>query len=231
MTESATIANMAVAAVAGYTLGALPVAYIAGRMNGVNVFEVGSRQAGATNVFREVSRKSGAAVFVADSLKGLIAIIISRELGLAGGFLLIPAVAAVLGHWNSPFTRFKGGDGVSTLTGIGIGLIPYGVVLPYAVVAVISLGGRTKFAHPSLWGAILGYITLMVIVFVPFRYANSILTPDVNLVVVVGAIGLGLAILVHSMVYHLRSRSWREDSGLASSTENLEGTRRELRQP
>ena len=112
MTESATIANMAIAAVAGYTLGALPVAYIAGRMNGVNVFEVGSRQAGATNVFREVSRKSGAAVFLADSLKGLFAILISRELGLEGGLLLIPAVAAVLGHWNSPFTRFKGGDGV-----------------------------------------------------------------------------------------------------------------------
>ena len=231
MTESATIANVAIAAVVGYTLGALPVAYIAGRMKGVDVFAVGSRQAGATNVFREVSRKFGIAVFLADSLKGLIAILIARYLGLEGGWLLIPAVASVLGHWNSPFTRFKGGDGVSTLTGIGIGLIPTAVALPYVVVAVISLGGRTKFAHPSLWGAILGYITLMIIVFVPFRYANSVLTPDVNLVVVVGAIGLGLSILVHSMVYHFRSRSWREDSGLHSSTEDLEGTRRELRQP
>ena len=123
MNESATIANMAIAAIAGYTLGALPVAYIAGRTRGINVFEVGSRQAGATNVFRAVSRKLGILVFLADSTKGLIAVLIGHSLGLDSGYLLIPAVAAVMGHWNSPFTRFKGGDGVSTLTGIGIGLI------------------------------------------------------------------------------------------------------------
>ena len=209
MNETATIANMAIAAIVGYTLGALPVAYIAGRIKGINVLEVGSRQAGATNVFREVSRKLGILVFLADSTKGLIAVLIGQALGLDSGYLLIPAVAAIMGHWNSPFTRFKGGDGVSTLTGIGIGLIGIAVLLPYVVVAVICLGGRSRFAHPSLWGAILGYITLMIIVFVPFGHANRVLTPDLNTVVVIGAICLGLAILVHSMVYHLRSRSWR----------------------
>ena len=229
MTESATIANMAIAAIAGYTLGALPVAYIAGRIGGVDVFEVGSRQAGATNVYREASKKLGAAVFLADSTKGLIAILLGRWLGLEGGWLLIPANAAVIGHWNSPFTRFKGGDGVSTLTGIGIGLIPTGVVLPYAVVAVICVGGRSRFAHPSLWGALLGYITLMIIVFVPFQYANRFLTPEVNPVIAIGAICLGLSILAHSTVYHLRSKNWQDVTDLPAPGERLKGTSGELR--
>ena len=231
MTESATIANMAIAAVAGYTLGALPVAYIAGRSKGVNIFEVGSRQAGATNVFREVSRKLGILVFLADSTKGLIAVLIGHALGLESGYLLIPAVAAVVGHWNSPFTRFKGGDGVSTLTGIGIGLIGIAVFLPYVVVAIICLGGRSRFAHPSLWGATLGYITLMIIAFVPFGHANSVFTPDLNTVVVIGAICLGLAILAHSAVYHRRSRSWRDVKIPETSTpgESVKGTSGDLR--
>ena len=67
-----------------YVLGAIPTAYISGRAFGVNVFEVGSRQAGATNVFREVNRMVGVAVMIVDSTKGLAAIIVARIIGLEG---------------------------------------------------------------------------------------------------------------------------------------------------
>ena len=34
-----------------YLLGSIPVAFIAGKFYGVNIFNIGSKQAGATNVF------------------------------------------------------------------------------------------------------------------------------------------------------------------------------------
>ena len=172
-----------------------------------------------------------AAVFLADSLKGLFAILISRELGLEGGLLLIPAVAAVLGHWNSPFTQVQGRRRrfdadrnrnrphsvryCTALRGRRRDLCGR----PHEICPSIAMGGVTRLHHID------GHCVRAVPV------CQQRFDSDVNPVVVIGAICLGLAILVHSAVYHLTSRSWREDSGLPSSTENLEGTRRELRLP
>ncbi len=204
-----TLADVAIATIVGYTLGALPIAYAAGRLAGVNIFEVGSRQAGATNVFREAGRPLGIGVFFLDSAKGLIAVLIARFMGLEGGWLLLPAIAALLGHWNSPFTRFKGGDGVSTLTGVGIGLALWATLLPYAVGGAIALGGTARLAHPSLWGALLGYATFLIITLAPFEYANSYLTPQLDPAIIIGLTLMGLAIALHSTVYHYRARSWK----------------------
>ncbi len=48
MSTSVTLDTFLLAAVIAYALGAIPVAYTIGRINGINVFQVGSRQAGAT---------------------------------------------------------------------------------------------------------------------------------------------------------------------------------------
>jgi len=55
MGSEITLTTYLIAAAIAFGFGAVPVAYTVGRLNGVNVFEVGSRQAGATNVWREVS--------------------------------------------------------------------------------------------------------------------------------------------------------------------------------
>ena len=84
MNPEVTFNTFLISAVVAYAMGAIPVAYIAGRLYGVNIFEVGSRQAGATNVFREVSHKAGFAVTIIDGTKGLLAILLVRQLGLDG---------------------------------------------------------------------------------------------------------------------------------------------------
>ncbi|MDA1279144.1 MAG: glycerol-3-phosphate acyltransferase [Chloroflexi bacterium] len=183
-----------------YLLGAIPVAYLSGRAFGINVFEVGSRQAGATNVFREVSRTVGTAVMIVDATKGLVAIIVARIIGLEGAELLLPAGAAVAGHWNSPFTKFKGGDGVSTLTGVGLGIAPIVLLGPYVLVAVIALGLNSKFSHPSLWAAIAGYLLFIALSFMP----NSNTDPHI----VYGLTGIGIGIMLHSMYFHRRHRDY-----------------------
>ena len=198
MTDIPTLATatLAVSAVIAYFLGSLPTAYLAGRLYGKDIFSVGSRQAGATNVFREVSRPAGIAVFLIDSAKGLFAMIAVRMLGLEGVWLLLPASAVIFGHWNSPFTRFRGGDGVSSLTGVVLGIAPLAALIPYTLIGFITLRFNSKLEHPTLWGAIAGYLLYLALTL------GGVF--PVEPIIVAGVTGLGFAILLHSLTYHRR---------------------------
>ena len=117
-------------------------------------------------------------------------------LGLDEVWLLLPASAVILGHWNSPFTRFRGGDGVSSLTGIVLGITPWAALPAYIVIGFITLRFNSRLEHPTLWGATIGYLVYLVSTLGPFYPVPS--------VVVFGITGLGIGILLHSMVYHHR---------------------------
>ncbi len=210
MTPEVTLSTYLIAAAIAFGFGAVPVAYTVGRLNGVNVFEVGSRQAGATNVWREVSRKQGVIVTVIDWVKGLTAILMARQLGLEGSELLVPATAAVAGHWNSPFTKFKGGDGVVTLMGTSMGIVPIVVLLSLAIGTALSFSMNKKLAHPSLWGGILGYVAFISLSLRP----GSNIDPNV----VYGLTGIGIAILLHSVYFHKRHKHYFRPDDKSDST-------------
>lgn len=114
----------------GYVLGSLPFGYWVAKANGVNIFEVGSRNPGATNVKRSVGRKAGNLVFAFDALKGIVATVaplvafplLLGEHGRPGTLAydlggVTGVVSAVLGHSFSCFTGFRGGKGVATAAG------------------------------------------------------------------------------------------------------------------
>ncbi len=203
MDSEITFNTFLLSAVIAYAMGAIPVAYIAGRLNGVNIFKVGSRQAGATNVWREVSRKVGGVVTVIDGTNGLLPIIIVRQLGLDGAELLVPAGATIAGHWNSPFTRFKGGDGVLSMMGASIGIAPLALLGPLVLAAAIAVGLNSKLNHPSLWGGAAGFLLFIALSFMPS--ANT--DPSV----VYGLTGLGIGVMLHSMYFHRRHRHYFRD--------------------
>jgi acyl phosphate:glycerol-3-phosphate acyltransferase len=203
MVTDITFNTYLLAAAIAFALGAVPVAYTIGRLNGINVFEVGSRQAGATNVWREVSRKQGVVVTVVDLVKGFTAISMAKQLGLDGPDLLVPTSAALAGHWNSPFTKFKGGDGVVTLMGSSISIAPF-IVLPAMVIGTIfSVLMNKKLNHPSLLGGLVGY---SVFIGLAFREGSN-----VDPMIVYGLTGLGLMIMLHSMYFHKRHRDYFRD--------------------
>ena len=119
------IGSLATSIAVGYVLGSAPVAYLVARFKGVDIFEVGTRNPGAANVFRVVSRSLGALVLVLDALKGLLAVVIADIFGVIPGATAAAGAAAVVGHWNPVFMRFKGGAGLATAVGAGIGLAPF----------------------------------------------------------------------------------------------------------
>ncbi|MBI4220860.1 MAG: glycerol-3-phosphate acyltransferase [Chloroflexi bacterium] len=187
--------HLGIAALAGYFLGALPFAYVVGKLNGVNIFKIGSGQAGATNIFRHIGPRAAAIVFFSDIAKGALAILFAMWLGISGPWLLVPALATTMGHWNSVFTWFKGGDGVVTGVGIAMVLAPFAVAIPFAVGAFV-LWRWHGTAHPTLWGGIAGYAAFLAVA--QADWAN------VDTGVLLGITVLCAAILLHSLVYHRR---------------------------
>jgi glycerol-3-phosphate acyltransferase PlsY len=75
-----------------YFLGAIPFAYLAGRLRQIDVRKEGSGNIGTTNAFRLLGAKLGIAVLVGDILKGVLAAGLTYHYfgpwgGIIGGFL------------------------------------------------------------------------------------------------------------------------------------------------
>ena len=155
-----------------YLVGGIPFGYLIGRMRGVDVRTVGSKNIGATNVFRTVGKPWGVAALFCDMLKGLLPTLAARHFAAGVSFTpcrielaLAVGVATVLGHMLTPYMKFRGGKGVATAFGMLIGLVP-GVVgcafLLFSVVFAcsnyISLGScsAAAFLAVAIWFPILG---------------------------------------------------------------------------
>ena len=157
---------IAVWIVGAYLIGGIPFGFLIGKMRGVDVRTVGSKNIGATNVFRTVGKKWGLIAFVCDVLKGLLPTLTARHFAADLSWLpLCVGVACVVGHMLTPYMKFKGGKGVATSFGMMLGLIPALVGTAFVVFAVvfacshfISLGScvSSAFLAVAIWFPILG---------------------------------------------------------------------------
>jgi len=114
---------------ASYLLGSIPFGlWIALSLKGVDVREVGSKNIGATNVWRVCGPAIGSAVFTLDLLKGLLPPLVARyALHLDrpdSRWIVLSALAAILGHNYSLFLGFSGGKGIATSGGALLGAAP-----------------------------------------------------------------------------------------------------------
>ncbi len=101
----------------------------------------GSGNAGATNMLRLAGKKAGAIVFAGDAVKGLVAVLIGRLLGVHAIGLALIAFAAVVGHVFPIYFNFKGGKGVATMIGALLGLslwLGLATIGVWVVVALLS---------------------------------------------------------------------------------------------
>jgi glycerol-3-phosphate acyltransferase PlsY len=108
----------------GYVLGSVPTGLLVGRAFGVDVRKVGSGNIGMANVLRAAGKWAAAMTMIGDMLKGLIPVVVARNLTDNSWVLAIVALAAVIGHCWPVFLGFRGGKGVATGAGTSIGLAP-----------------------------------------------------------------------------------------------------------
>jgi glycerol-3-phosphate acyltransferase PlsY len=146
------ILSAGVAFLIGYLFGAFPTAYLVGRLNGVNIFELGSGNMGATNVTRALGAHWGLLVFVIDGLKGIGAVLAARLImpELPDAASVISAVAAVIGHnWSLVVKlitgKLRGGKGAATAGGTWVVIFaPWAhlVLVPLSVCIVVVVATR-----------------------------------------------------------------------------------------
>lgn len=183
------------AIIVAYLLGALPIAAIISRRAGVDIFSVGTGLAGASNVKRYVGKFWGLSVGLLDLVKGVVALAVGILLGIEDAWIVLPALAAIMGHWNSIFTGFRGGDGLAILGGIMIAMFPAFGVIAVLVAVLVAFGGQ-KMPYTSLLSVVFGYGTV----------AALVLNTNGDLRMALGLGGLSALVLARASLGHLKRR-------------------------
>jgi len=123
-----------------YLAGSFPTSIITGKfLQGIDIRDFGSGNAGGTNAFRILGWKPGIFVGAVDIFKGWLAagyvapaFFQNQPIPDLGVLQIICGFAAVMGHSYTIFAGFKGGKGVGTLAGMLIALFP--VALPLCLI-------------------------------------------------------------------------------------------------
>lgn len=134
--------------VAGYVIGSIDFAVLVGKLNGVDIYSVGSGNPGTSNVLRTMGKGAAVAVLIGDLLKGFGAALLGSLLAPDGAGLLegdglatAAGFMAVVGHCYPIFHRFKGGKGVATGLGVLLWVNPIvalGLAVAWAVLVKVT---------------------------------------------------------------------------------------------
>ena len=112
-----------------YLLGSFPLMYLMGRRRGVDLREYEDSHIA---LWRNVGRVEGFIGVVFDFAKGVIAVLVAREvMNFTPGWVAIAGVAAVVGQMWPVFLKFDGEKGNST------GLAMSGALATYAMLIVL----------------------------------------------------------------------------------------------
>lgn len=147
----------------GYVCGLFQTSFIYGKMNGIDIRDYGSGNAGTTNALRVLGTKAGLIVFAGDVIKCILAVTIARLLFGKGHpdmvylYMLYAGVGVILGH-NFPFyLNFRGGKGIAATAGLILSFHPY-----FIPMGVVMFFGAFLTTHYVSLGSLLVYAGFMV---------------------------------------------------------------------
>jgi glycerol-3-phosphate acyltransferase PlsY len=130
-------------------------------------------------------------VMIGDMAKGALAVVFASLMGVDGAWFVVPAAAAVFGHWYSVFSGFRGGDGVATLAGISIAQFT-GIGVIAVAIAMLVISGGQKMPYSSLIGLVFGYGVLVM----------GTIAYEMPVLPVVGIAGLTGMVLMRASIGH-----------------------------
>ena len=171
-----------------YLVGGIPFGFLIGKMRGVDVRTVGSKNIGATNVYRTVGHKWGFLAFFCDFLKGLLPTLAAvlfaknhKEVAAFADLAVWTGLACVVGHTLTPYMKFKGGKGVATAFGMLMALVPWLVSAAFALFVV-----TVWISHYISLGSCLAAAFLAVMIWIPTPLSK----PTLALKIVMTLLGL-----------------------------------------
>ncbi len=151
----------------GYAFGLFQTGYLYGRMNGIDIREHGSGNAGTTNALRTLGKKAGILTFLGDGFKCVFAVLLVRALfgenlhypgsGMGVLYGMYAALGVVLGH-NFPFyLGFRGGKGIAAMAGLFLSLDPV-----LTGIAIVLFGGSVLLTRYVSLGSLLISLELLI---------------------------------------------------------------------
>lgn len=147
----------------GYVFGLFQTSYIYGRMNGIDIRDHGSGNAGTTNMMRTLGRKAGLITFAGDCIKCILALLLVRLIFGSSHREILPlltfyaAAGTILGH-NFPFyLNFRGGKGIAATAGL---VLSFDWIM--LVLGVTIFFSTFFITHYVSLGSILVYIGIMI---------------------------------------------------------------------
>ena len=126
---------------ASYLIGAIPVAYLAGRLKGVDIRRLGSRNVGASNVYQTVARWAVVPVGLAQIALAMAGILLAKLLDEDTGVQVAAGVAALVGAAWSIYIGFAGGRGIGASIGFLLALTPPALVV-FIIVSLLGVALR-----------------------------------------------------------------------------------------
>ena len=145
--------------VVAYLLGSISFSVLVVRwVQGGDIRELGSRNAGASNVLRVVGRGPAIVVLLLDIAKGVLPVQMARAAEAPGSIIGAAAVAAVFGHMYPIFHGWRGGKGVATAAGAlgSLALGPAGL----AVLLFFTVAMTTRYVALASLIAVTGFPVL-----------------------------------------------------------------------
>ena len=137
-----------------YLLGSIPWGYVILQWrHGVDIRQYGSGRTGMSNVLRTAGKNVAAAVLALDVLKGVLAVLLAREVIGTTTAEVTTGLLVLIGHNWPVFLGFRGGRGIAT----GLGGLAIMAPIPAAVAAVAFLPIILLSRYLSL-GSIIGVI-------------------------------------------------------------------------
>ena len=147
-------AGYAVLLVIAYFLGSMPWGYLLLQWRrGVDIREYGSGRTGMANVLRTGGGKVAGLVLLLDVSKGILAVILAREVIGHREAEVAAGLMALAGHNWPVFLGFRGGRGIATGAGVLSFLVPIAGAIAVSAFVMTTLVSR----YISL-GSIMGVV-------------------------------------------------------------------------
>lgn len=120
-----------------YIIGSISPAYFAGRSRGLDLRFEGDETLDFLNTGRVLGRPAGAMVFVADFLKGQIAVGLAALLSGSPWAVALAGLLAVAGQVWPAFHGFVGGRGLAVAAGVLFAASPWTLVISATLLALL----------------------------------------------------------------------------------------------
>jgi glycerol-3-phosphate acyltransferase PlsY len=193
--------------VAAYLAGSINPAIIITRLvKGVDIRTLGTHNPGTSNVRRNLGLGWGITVFLIDIAKGLIPVVLAKELcfpeNSAFHFwaLILIGMAAICGHCKPIWYDFRGGGGIATSIGILLYLIPFEFFLSMLLGFISSqiIFNKKKYSitqiTPMIFVPLTPVITFISSLLKPVKVSGNVIFGGYQWYVVSGIFAISLLI-------------------------------------